>query len=93
MQYYVDPNKIVWRRIDEEVIILNLDSGIYYSLNKTGSFIWDLLIQEKDIEDIILHVSQDYGISEAIARKDTLYIINNLEKDLLISSNSKSLNP
>jgi hypothetical protein len=36
------PN-IVWQAFDEESVVINLESGIYYSLNPSGALIWGLL--------------------------------------------------
>lgn len=36
------PN-IVWQAFDEESVVIDLESGIYYSLNLAGALIWHLL--------------------------------------------------
>ena len=36
------PN-IVWQAFDEESVLINLESGIYYSLNLAGALIWRLV--------------------------------------------------
>jgi hypothetical protein len=37
-----NPN-IVWQAFDEESVVINLESGIYYSFNLAGALIWHLI--------------------------------------------------
>lgn len=89
MSYFVNIEKVVWRTIDGEAIILHLDSGHYYSLNKTGSLIWDLILQEKTEEEIARFLSKEYRVSEKTARKDVAEMVNHFEKELLIKAQPK----
>lgn len=84
MQYSVNTEKIVWRNIDGEAVILNMDTGAYYSLNKTGSLIWALLCEGKALEDIITHLSDTYEIPEKRARTDILSAIDDFKKESLV---------
>ena len=90
MRYQIDPEKIVWRNIDDEAIILNLDSGVYYGLNKTGSLIWTLLSQKSATENIIGELSSSYGISKKQATQDVLAMLEGLAKESLISPQENS---
>jgi hypothetical protein len=35
--------KIIWQCFDDELVVINLESGKYYSLNGTGAAIWKLM--------------------------------------------------
>lgn len=37
---------VVWRLVEGEVVLLNVMSGQYYSLDEVGSRVWSLLPQE-----------------------------------------------
>jgi coenzyme PQQ synthesis protein D (PqqD) len=43
MRYRSDPRKVVHETIDGEVILIQLETGNYYSLGGSGSRIWALL--------------------------------------------------
>ena len=43
MRYRSDPQKVVHETIDGEVILIQLETGNYYSLGGSGSRIWALL--------------------------------------------------
>jgi len=42
-RYSVASPNIVWQAFDEESVVINLESGIYYSLNLAGALIWRLV--------------------------------------------------
>jgi hypothetical protein len=73
-----------WNVIDEEAVLLNLDSGHYYILNETGCRIWELLDGKKTIADIAAHICQEYEVDENLAAKDTANILEELLKEKLV---------
>ena len=42
-RYCVASPNIVWQAFDEESVVINLESGVYFSLNLSGALIWRLL--------------------------------------------------
>lgn len=43
MIYTVHPTRAISETLDNETIIINLDTGAYYSMNETGSIAWEYL--------------------------------------------------
>jgi hypothetical protein len=83
-QYSINSDKVVWRNIDGEAVILNLDSGYYYSLNEVGTLIWQLLSEKKDTIRIIEAVRKEYSATESKIKKDLDSLIKDLTKEKLI---------
>lgn len=84
-RYTIDPDKIAWRIIDEEAVILNLDTGLYYSLDKMGTKIWQLLSEGKSLEDTIDMIASEYEEEEEQRIKhDLLDLVCKLKKEDLI---------
>ena len=46
-----NPN-VVHETIDGETVILKLDTGVYYSLNEFGAFVWSLLGRGFSVDEI-----------------------------------------
>ena len=67
--YSVDTENIMHETIDGEVVIVNLDTGAYYSFDGVGEFIWDELSKQAwSLEDMISLVASSYeGEKEEIA--------------------------
>jgi hypothetical protein len=71
MKYSVNKQNSTWRILDGEAVIINAETSYYYSLNRTGTFIWNLLLDdEKTLEEIVQEVSSRYEqTKEAIVDK------------------------
>ena len=50
-----------------------------YVLTPTGGEIWDMLVDGKDVEDIVSIMSEDYGEDPAVIRADVTAIIEKLK--------------
>lgn len=51
---------VVHLAIDNEVVILNVVSGTYYSLEQTGADIWGLIEQGARVGDVTAHLAGKY---------------------------------
>ena len=61
-----DPH-IVHESIEDEVIILNLETGLYYDLRDVGAEIWHFIQQRASVEAIIEALARRYsGARDAI---------------------------
>ncbi len=80
--YEANENDILFESFDDEIVIINLKSGVYYSLDKTGKLFWELLLN-KVKPSVILKVFQNSSILTG----------ENLEKveDFLNKLNSEGL--
>ena len=60
-QYRVNAPMVVSELIDGEVVIMNLNSGNYYSVNKCGAAMWEWMEQGYSIEQLVELVRQHYS--------------------------------
>jgi hypothetical protein len=58
--FRVNSPKVTHETLDGEVVIINLDTGSYYSMNATGAAIWNLLDVGMPVEQVIATLSQRY---------------------------------
>jgi len=73
------------RVIDEEVVIVDIDSGDVHQLNPTASFIWQQCDGKTTFEQIVSSVVAHYEISQAQAGQDVASVVDDLQKlNLLI---------
>lgn len=82
--YKVNKDKVASRIINEEAVLLNLDNGFYYSLNKTGSEIWQYLQEGRSVEEILRILEKKYATAAGLLKKDILVLINDMLKEKLI---------
>lgn len=51
--------------IDDEIVVMSLDTGTFFSLSGTGRTIWELLDRHADRAGLLTALAQTYGIDEA----------------------------
>ena len=69
---------ITWRKVNDEAVILNLETSVYYSVNNTGTFIWELLAGGRPTGKIGLALAEEYGISPEDAAADTAEFLDTM---------------
>jgi len=80
------PNKseITSKVMDGEAIMINLATGIYYSMDKVGGAIWEGIEKEQSLEQILQAMVTVYEVSEEQARKDLESLVRQLLDENLI---------
>lgn len=58
--FRVNSPQVVSETIDGEVVIVNLDKGYYYSLLKTGAYIWSGIERHLDRDSIVVELTRTY---------------------------------
>ena len=80
--------------IDGEAIIINLANGVYYSMDKAGAFIWDLLQAGHTLEEVIAAVTRHYDVSRQQAESNVQELVQELvQENLVISSENGKAAP
>ena len=67
-----------WRRLDDEVVLLDLDSGVYSTLNAVGSVIWDRCDGTISVKEIVDEIVLEFEVVEQQAHDDTLEFLDDL---------------
>ncbi|MCX6008386.1 MAG: PqqD family peptide modification chaperone [Chloroflexi bacterium] len=84
--FRINTLKVVHEVIDGETIILNLDSGNYYSLVETGAKIWDLLATMNSVDNIVKELCFYYeGSGNEIDNEVNSFISALITEGLLVS--------
>ena len=72
------PDDVLISNLQEESVILNLDSERYFGLNDVGTRILTLLNTSDSIEAAYETLAQEYDVDEEVLRKDLLTLVENL---------------
>lgn len=59
-----------WREIEGEVVVLDLQSSNYLSLNATGSVLWQMLEGGATTEQLATALAEEFAIDRATAAAD-----------------------
>jgi len=77
-------NDILWKLIEDKVVLLDMDEGRAITLNEVGSHIWTSLEKHKTQEELLQDVTSAFDIDKDTARKDTTAFLDDmLKRDLI----------
>ncbi|MFI5347956.1 MAG: PqqD family protein [Elusimicrobiota bacterium] len=82
---YKHSDHVSWRRVDGEVVILDLTTSAYFSLNEAGAMIWELLGEEDALDEIHDSVCGKFAVEAETARRDLEALVERLLIKKLLS--------
>lgn len=78
------PSLVFTRLDDAEAVLLHLDTKRYYTLNETGSRIWELLQQGRCTQEIARSLLNDYAVTDEEAMPMLLSFVDELQQEGLL---------
>ena len=73
------PTTVLIRELDGEAVILNLDTGIYFGLDDTGTRMWGVLSSSESIQEAFDQLLEEYEVEPEILTSE----LNRFLKELL----------
>lgn len=71
-------NSCIWRKVDNQIIILSDEGRIIHTLNEVGTAVWPLLDGEHSIETIMKTITEQFEVDPETASADILTFLNKL---------------
>jgi hypothetical protein len=91
MKYRINTPRIVFEQIEEETILIDFDSGTYYSIGPIGSALIRLISTGMEETEIIACAQKQYAGSAEIIEKDVREFVAELKREsILIESEASS---
>ena len=79
------PPDVLFRELDGESVLLDLQSERYYSLDDVGTRMWELLAECGDVAMVVEQMMEGYDVDEATLHRDLANLINQLAEEGLLS--------
>ena len=71
-------DNVIWRRIEEDIVVISEDGSATHILNKTAAFVWELCDGKNEINKIVACLLEKFDVSEEEATADVNEIIDKL---------------
>lgn len=84
MRYQLKPDAVVWQRVDEEVVYLDLRSSKYLSVNVAGAVLWERLMDGVSREELVARLAEEFAIGRERAEVDVDGFLAELDRRGLI---------
>lgn len=88
--FRINRPKVIHETIDGEVIIANLDSGNYYSLDKVGADIWSLMEDSNAVGEVVEKVLEKYeGNGQDMEGAVNKFLAELCDEGIIVSDEAK----
>lgn len=74
-------------KLGSEVVILNLNSGVYYGLDPVGARIWELLQNAQPLTAIRDQIVREFDVEPQRCEQDLVDLLKQMESEGLIKVN------
>jgi len=68
---------ILYRKVENEAVLLHITSAMYYSLNETGVLFWEGL-RNQTPDQVIAQVAEEYGVETTQIHQDLMTFLTDL---------------
>ena len=72
------PKHVLVRLLDQESVLLNLETERYFSLDETGTRMWQLLTTSPDIDAAYQELLAEYDVQPELLRENLTELVGHL---------------
>jgi hypothetical protein len=75
---------IMASQVENELVMMDVERGMYYALNTIGADIWERLAQPVKVADLCAQLQQRYAVDHATCEADVLAILRDMSGEGLL---------
>ncbi len=79
------PEDVMVSQVEDEIVLLNLESEQYFALDDIGARIWELLSEYGNTDIVVDQITSEYDVEADIFRNDLSNLLVDLQRAGLIS--------
>jgi hypothetical protein len=76
--HYRLSDSVMFRIIEDEAVILDLDAGEYFGLNAVATRVWQLLSENQPVTSICNAIVDEFDVSLEVVQEDVGSLVNDL---------------
>ena len=66
------PDDVLFRELDGEAVVLNLESGVYFGLNPVATRMWQLIAEQHSLVTVLNTLATEYEADQTVLEADLL---------------------
>jgi hypothetical protein len=91
LRFEIKRPDIICEEFDDEIVIINVESGNYYSVSNVGAAVWDLIQRGSTLGEIVAGIAQRYSGSDVEIKNAINQFMTELQHEELVAPDSRSL--
>jgi hypothetical protein len=76
--------EILSAEVDNEVVLMSVEQGVYYGLNPVGALVWSVLREPVRVQDLCEKVVEEFDVTLEQCQPDVLELLDDLRAQHLI---------
>ena len=85
------PSHVLFRVLDKESVLLNIETERYFGLDETGTRMWQLATTAPKVEVAYQQLLDEYEVQADLLRKDLIELLNRLVENGLLQIKSSDV--
>ena len=73
------PEDVIAQQVGEEMVLLDLEAGVYYGLDPVGRRIWELLTEHRCLRVVFETMVEEYDVTPEVLQQDLLQLVQELQ--------------
>ena len=70
--------------LGDDIIILDLKAGLYFSLDNVGAMVWQLIQQPRSVQELRVAILDEFEVTQDVCDRDLLALLRDLAAKNLI---------
>jgi hypothetical protein len=71
-------DSVLYQCIDNEVVLLNMSDQRYFGLDDVGARMWQLMIEQHDMNKVAEHLQTEFDVEPAVLKRDLEHLAQEL---------------
>ncbi len=81
------PTDVILQELGDEIVVANLDTGVYFALNEVAARTWALLREAPSIDAVVSSLFDEYEIDEETLKTDVTALLEQFQQHGLMQIN------
>ncbi len=78
--------RIEWREVDGEIVLLDLDAATYFAVNGSGAVLWHDLARGTTRDALVRHLTERFALDSQSAERDVDAFLEDCRRNGLLAS-------
>lgn len=78
-------DKLVFNKLDDEIVMMSITNGEYYGLDAVATFIWENIETPCTFSDLIEKLTREFDVDKAQCTKDVSEFLTTMEEKNLLT--------
>ena len=72
------PPDVIYRDVDDETVVLNLESGVYFGLDDVGARMWQLIVEHRSLRAVRATLLDEFDVAAETLERDLIRFVSEL---------------